>query len=118
MSSNIQFGPPSLIQIPATTAVAVNGATGTKIPQGTNSATIQVSGLAAETLTINISVDGGATFSATALGTSLISVNTLGLTLTNGTYYIPIWMPGTHWKITKSAGVNTVTVQILFGHST
>lgn len=79
-----------------------------------------VTGLAAETISLTGSTDGGVTYSSTNIACSEIATPTTIITaLTNATYFLP-WMyacPFTHIKITKSAGVSTVVCRIMLRQS-
>lgn len=83
-----------------------------------NAVTLTITGLAAETVAMTLSTDGGTTFGTTKIAAALISTPTTLVTdMTNGTYQVP-WYPAcTHIRLTKSAGANTVTIQYLLRQS-
>lgn len=86
------------------------------LPQLSRARTLSVviAGLSAETIQVFVSNDYGVSWSATGIRPFDCSTGALfaSNTLANGTYVFPNWCHTTY-KLVKSAGVSTATVNVL-----
>lgn len=95
--------------------------TGTATAMGTipadrwNSLSIIISGLATENIQLQISPDGGVTWSGSISMKSI--AGTLTTPLTNAAWYLEVLPPCTHVRFVKSAGVDNTTIRYCFRQS-